>query len=134
MPAVCWVYKRDNVYLLDRAGEFAYGLSYNDEEHKLIAVDKFSDFIMENSKHNKVVLITTKKRYDDYREVLPNPKNQVMDCGFVMVEFAPLIAQKTLAGGPYQEAICVSRTIKNSSDAAMRAAVNGYDLFFLFNS
>jgi len=75
MPAVCWVYKRDNVYLLDRAGEFAYGLSYNDEEHKLIAVDKFSDFIMENSKHNKVVLITTKKRYDDYREVLPNPKN-----------------------------------------------------------
>jgi hypothetical protein len=23
---------------------------------------------------------------------------------------------------------------KNSSEAAMRAAVNGYDLFFLFNS
>jgi hypothetical protein len=88
MPAVCWVYRRDNIYLLGRAGEFAYGLSYNGQEHKLIAVEKFSDFVRENSKHNKVVLITTKRLYDDYRKVLPSPDNEVVDCGFVMVEFA----------------------------------------------
>jgi 4-amino-4-deoxy-L-arabinose transferase len=88
MPSVCWVYKRDNVYLLERAGEFAYGLSYNGEGYKLIAVEKFSDFVRENSKHSKVVLITTKRLYDDYRKALPSPDNEVVDCGFVMVEFA----------------------------------------------
>jgi 4-amino-4-deoxy-L-arabinose transferase len=108
-PAICWFYKRDNVYLLGRAGEFAYGLSYDGAEHRLFTIEKFIDFVKQNSKHNQVVLITTEKRYDDYREMLPSPKNEVMDCGFVMAEFAPLIAQKTIAGGPYQEAIRVSR-------------------------
>jgi 4-amino-4-deoxy-L-arabinose transferase len=91
MPAVCWFYKRDNVYLLGRAGEFAYGLSFDEAGHKLITIEKFSDFIRQNSKHNKVVLITTKKRYDDYSKLLPNSKNEVMDSGFLMFEFASQI-------------------------------------------
>ncbi len=85
--AVCWFYQRDDVYLLDRAGEFKYGAGYKDANHKVLTKEEFADFVTHKAKGRKVVLFTNKKLYDYYREWLPNPANEVQEDGFVMAVF-----------------------------------------------
>ena len=108
-PAVCWFYQRDDIYVLDRSGEFTYGFSYDDAEHKLVAIDKFADFIIHNSKGRTIVLITRNKRFESYHRMLPNPTNELREGGFVIAEFAPPIAPLTVTASFKQEATCVLR-------------------------
>jgi 4-amino-4-deoxy-L-arabinose transferase len=86
-PAVCWFYRRNDIYLLNNPGEFAYGLSYNDAEHRLIPINEFSNFIEQNSNGNKTMLITSLKRYDGYKHTLPEPKRAISNNGFIMLEY-----------------------------------------------
>ena len=103
-PAVCWFYKRDDVYMLDRAGEFTYGFSYDGTKHKLVALEEFAAFIKQNSKGREVVLITSEKRYKSYHKMLPNPANEVREYGFVMAEFASTItAEQTFTTRPAEK-------------------------------
>jgi len=86
--AVCWSYKRNDVRLLGRAGEFAYGLAYDDSKHRLLDIDQFKDLITTDSGEERIALITSTKRYVEYRQMLPKPVFEDIDYGFVFAEFA----------------------------------------------
>jgi len=108
-PAVCWFYQRDDVYMLDRTGEFTYGFSYDDAASRPIATDELADFIKRNFLGKAVVLITREERYESYHKVLPVPANEVREYDFVMAEFASTITtEQTFATGPAEKEICVS--------------------------
>jgi 4-amino-4-deoxy-L-arabinose transferase len=88
-PAVCWSYKRSNVFLLNNPGEFAYGMEYDDTTKKrLLNIDQLRELITKNSGKKSTVLITSTKRYIEYKQELPKPVFEKMDCGFVFAEFA----------------------------------------------
>jgi len=89
-PAVCWFYKRADIYILDRPGEFDYGLNYKGAEKRLIPVEEFPDFITQKLKYGaSVALVTRQTRYDEYAERLPKPLFEQSGDGFVLAEFAP---------------------------------------------
>ncbi len=98
-PAVCWSYKRTDVSILDRTGEFTYGLSYDESSKKppLLSFDRktrgleisqLTKLLAEYTGTENVVLITTAKRYIEYCQQLPKPAYETSEGGFVFIEFA----------------------------------------------
>ena len=88
-PAVCWFYKRNDVYLFGRTGEFEYGLSYKDESGRLIDRSGFETFMQKHANGAKVLLITTEKNYAEYRKEMPTPLHEEFGDGFVIAEYEP---------------------------------------------
>ncbi len=87
-PAVCWCYKRTDVFLIDRGGELTYGLKYKDSKQRLLDIDKFKMLINEAKENKLVTLITSARRYDEYKCELPRPVFKDDRCGFVFAQFA----------------------------------------------
>jgi len=88
-PAVCWSYKRSDVLLLINPGEFAYGLAYDDlSKHRLLDIDQLQELISKDTGGEHTILITSTKRYMEYKQQLPKPVFENIDCGFVFAEFA----------------------------------------------
>ena len=79
--AVCWVYKRNNVALLDSAGELSYGLNYNDS--RLLTINKFNKL----SKEKKIILIVNTKKYLKYKNKLSKPFIEDIDGKFVFAHW-----------------------------------------------
>jgi 4-amino-4-deoxy-L-arabinose transferase len=70
--AVCWYLKRDDVYLVDDAGEFKYGLEHEKvSSHRLLNVADASEFIQNH--RGKVVLIADMDAYSHWQTFLPKP-------------------------------------------------------------
>ena len=88
-PTVCWCYKRTDVLLIDRGGELTYGLKCKDSKQRLLDIDQFKKLIDSNSGRGYIALITSKKRYTEYRRFLPEPIFEDINSGFVFVEFIP---------------------------------------------
>jgi len=88
-PAVCWFYKRNDVYLFESIGEFEYGLSYVDGKNRRIESSGFETFMQQHANGENVVLITTEKRYADYKKELPTPLHEEFGDGFVLAEYEP---------------------------------------------
>jgi 4-amino-4-deoxy-L-arabinose transferase len=90
-PAVCWCYKRTDVNLIDRAGEFAYGLSVNEAtKSRLLSIKQFKELIAGNLNEKSVVLITSDKRYDEYSRQFPKPVFKESYGNFVFAQFATI--------------------------------------------
>jgi len=85
--SVCWVYKRSDVFVLDRPGELAYGLSYDDSKNRLLDIESLNGLITGNAAEKAVVLITSRKRYCQYKSKLPEPVFEGSDDNFVFAEF-----------------------------------------------
>jgi 4-amino-4-deoxy-L-arabinose transferase len=92
-PAVCWFYKRSDVHLFESIGELEYGLSYTDAAGRLIDRSGFKTFMQQHANGEKVVLITTEKRYADYKKALSSPLQEEYDDGFVLAEYEPCPAK-----------------------------------------
>ncbi|MBN2686102.1 MAG: phospholipid carrier-dependent glycosyltransferase [Pontiellaceae bacterium] len=73
--AMCYVYKRDDVYLFSRMGEFDYGLSYPDSQQRFIDSYSLGDFILQRGAHRVVVCIKSRPN-DPIRAQLPKPSYQ----------------------------------------------------------
>lgn len=86
-PSVCWCYKRTDVLLIDRGGELTYGLGYDDSKQRLRDIEQFKKLIDRNSGRVCIALITSAKRYAEYRRFLPKPIFENINSGFVFVEF-----------------------------------------------
>jgi 4-amino-4-deoxy-L-arabinose transferase len=86
-PTVCWCYKRTDVLLIDRSGELTYGLGYDDSKQRLLDIDQFKKLIDNSSRKGDIALITSRKRYREYRQLLPKPIFEDMNSGFVFAEF-----------------------------------------------
>ena len=91
-PAVCFCYKRSDVFIVDRGGEFTYGLRYDDSKQRQLDVDEFgsrdSGLDPQSTNDETRVLITSMKRYAEYRKKLPKPIFEDIDRNFVFAEFA----------------------------------------------
>lgn len=86
--AVCWFYKRNDIYLLNGAGELDYGLKYDDSKHRLLTVGQFKKLIEGDQGKKGVILITKTKDYVRYRPMLPKPVYEDISGCFAFVWFA----------------------------------------------
>jgi len=86
-PIVCWSYRRTDVFLIDRGGELAYGLRYGDSMQRLLDINQFKKLISETIGKGRVALITSTKRYSEYKLLLPKPVFEDIDSDFVFAEF-----------------------------------------------
>lgn len=73
MGAVCWFYKRDDVYLLEGGGEVSYGLSFEDAKHRSLNLKQFKDLVVQNAEKGRVVLIAKSRKYMRWKQNLPEP-------------------------------------------------------------
>ncbi len=87
IPAVCWFCRRSDIYLLGGTGEFEYGLNYPDDAAMQIELTEFQDFLAALPPGKRVVLIMRQARYDNYRQVLPEPAEVVQGNGFALAQF-----------------------------------------------
>ncbi len=86
-PAVCWCYKRTDVFLVGRGGELTYGLRYDDSRQRLLDIDQFEKLIETSTGKECIALVTRTKWYAEYRRQLPKPVFEDIDRGFVFAEF-----------------------------------------------
>lgn len=70
--SLCYVYKRDDVYVFRNAGELRYGLSFPDSEHRLLDVQKLKNLIHQRGS-KRVVLVLKSRPTDPMRAELPKP-------------------------------------------------------------
>ncbi len=86
--AICWFYKRTDVYLLLDGGELNYGLSYADSEHRVLYPSQLQELVS----HGKpAVLITKAKTYRRYRHFIPTPAFKDIRDGFVFAQFSGIL-------------------------------------------
>lgn len=65
----CFFLERDDVYLFDSRGEFEYGLSYPDAEHRLMTLDRFDGMVRDRARTKPLVVILDHEHYlerEDY--------------------------------------------------------------------
>jgi 4-amino-4-deoxy-L-arabinose transferase len=84
---VCWSYKRDDIYLFFNAGEFRYGLGYDDSKHRLLTIDRLLAMINDVPKKHPVTIITQTNRYLHYRDMIPKPLFEDIGPCFVFAQF-----------------------------------------------
>jgi len=89
MGAVCWFYKRNDVYLLEGGGEVSYGLDYEDAEYRSLNLTQFRDFILKKAEKGHVVLIAKSRKYERWKENLPEPlyEDTSGKGGYVFVQY-----------------------------------------------
>jgi 4-amino-4-deoxy-L-arabinose transferase len=74
ITAVCWYFRRNNVYLLHGGGELDYGLAYPDASHRLIDIKSIAGFIKEN--RGRTVLIGRMRNLKRWKGQLPDPDSR----------------------------------------------------------
>ena len=88
LRAVCWFFKRDDAKVLEKAGEFTYGLKHDDNRPgKFLSVAAFKDTIRENAGKRPVILVLTREHYGNYKDQLPAPVFTDADNHFVFVVY-----------------------------------------------
>jgi 4-amino-4-deoxy-L-arabinose transferase len=73
MGAVCWFYKRNDVYLLGGGGELSYGLHYEDAKHLSLNLEQFKGLIVKTAGKEELVLVARSEKYARWKHRLPEP-------------------------------------------------------------
>ena len=89
MGAVCWFYKRNDVYLLEGGGEMSYGLHYEDAKHRSLNLERFKGLIGKTAGKENVVLIAKSEKYARWKHYLPEPmfEDSSGKGGYVFVQY-----------------------------------------------
>ena len=69
--AVCWFYKRNDVYLLAGGGELMYGLKYVDSKDRLLTIDRFNTLVKRYP--GRIVAVFNFRKYQSLKGKLPKP-------------------------------------------------------------
>jgi len=85
--AVCWAYRRDDVYMFREPGELEYGLRYDDAKHRLLTDESLGDLVARQENRGGVLFIYQAGRYDDTLEQLPPIRQQDLDRDVQFVRF-----------------------------------------------
>lgn len=72
LRAVCWFYRRSDVFQLGAGGELSYGFGYPDGTPRLLDEAQFTRLIRGHKK-GRVVLVGKSKHYRNWKEKLPPP-------------------------------------------------------------
>jgi len=88
--AVCWFFKRNDVYLLDSLGELEYGIGYEDSRQRALDIDGFNRLVTEHCRKGKVVLIGELRDLETYwGHHIPQPRFEGENAKFFYAEFGP---------------------------------------------
>jgi len=71
--AVCWFFKRNDVYFLENCGELKYGIGYEDSKYRMLNLQDFKALIASNP--GKVLLIISDERFDSLQKNFPTPSH-----------------------------------------------------------
>ena len=71
LKAVCWYYKRSDVFLTGSTGELTYGIQYPDSSHRWLGLDEINELINERS--GKLVIVARTRSYKKWKPELPSP-------------------------------------------------------------
>ncbi|MBU4262544.1 MAG: phospholipid carrier-dependent glycosyltransferase [Proteobacteria bacterium] len=71
VQAACWYYKRNDIYMVESAGELEYGLEYDQSGSRLLKLKEVSRLIAEHP--GRSVLIASVKHYENWKKFLPAP-------------------------------------------------------------
>lgn len=93
--SLCWFFRRNDVYLLAKAGEYEYGLSCTDAEPRLVEIGRIYEFLEKRLPDTSIVLFAKQSFYDRHQTRWPRPAFEIRGCGFVMAEYAPTLATPT---------------------------------------
>ena len=86
--AVCWFFKRDDVKVLEKPGEFTYGLKHDpNKPGKFLSVHALKELIRENAGKRPVILVLIQDHYKDYTDQLPAPIFMDNDNHFVFTVY-----------------------------------------------
>jgi 4-amino-4-deoxy-L-arabinose transferase len=72
LRAVCWYYRRSDVYQLGGGGELSHGLRYPDGRGRLLNAARFADLVKTHPR-GRVVLVGKAKHYRKWKTKLPPP-------------------------------------------------------------
>ncbi|MFH1491703.1 MAG: phospholipid carrier-dependent glycosyltransferase [Pseudomonadota bacterium] len=89
VTAVCWFYKRSDVYVVENPGELSYGLEHEGAKHRLLDMKQFRTLILKNQGTGRVTLFARGKTYKRWRQELPEPlfEERSSNDGFVLAKF-----------------------------------------------
>uniref|UniRef100_UPI000AFF688B phospholipid carrier-dependent glycosyltransferase n=1 Tax=Desulfosarcina cetonica TaxID=90730 RepID=UPI000AFF688B len=71
--AVCWFYRRSDVFLLGRPGELAYGLAASPENRRRGLDESQFQTLIKRHAAGQVVLVGKAKHYRKWKKMLPSP-------------------------------------------------------------
>lgn len=89
-PALCWYFNRNDIFLIQESGEFAYGLSYPDAAGRYFSLKDFNTFLKQRTGTERVLLILREAAYERWKDRLPEPESIQRRNGFVMAEYLPV--------------------------------------------
>ena len=89
LGAVCWFYKRSDIYLLEGGGEATYGLSYEDAKHRSLDLNRLKDMITKTAGKEHLVLVAKSDKYTRWKPDLPKPIYEASSGkgGYVFVQY-----------------------------------------------
>ncbi len=90
--ALCYEYKRDDVYLAGRMGEFEYGLTFPEAEHRYLELPQIDTLIRERGSH-RVVLVFKASQGRYVKEQLPPPDYEVQRVNIWLAVYEAKTAQ-----------------------------------------
>ncbi|MCG6879929.1 MAG: phospholipid carrier-dependent glycosyltransferase [Deltaproteobacteria bacterium] len=86
--ALCWFYKRNNVYLLEKSGELGYGVRHDpNQPSRFLTLKDFGAMVKDHSLKERVILVVEEDRYSRYEKLLPHPRFLDRADGFVFAEY-----------------------------------------------
>jgi 4-amino-4-deoxy-L-arabinose transferase len=83
--AVCWFFKRSDLFFLESCGELKYGIKYEDSKHRMLDLKGLLKLIRTRS--GKVLLIISAERYEKIEERIPVPRHLDSNGRMVMAWF-----------------------------------------------
>jgi 4-amino-4-deoxy-L-arabinose transferase len=87
MSAACWVYKRQDIFLLEWSGELEYGLSYKDTSQRYIQMVHFKKMVYTETGQGRIVLIADTNFYEHFGKSMPKPIYEDHYGEFVFAQF-----------------------------------------------
>ncbi len=87
--AVCWFYRRTDVFLINGQGEYEYGLGYADSRHRFLEPAEFKNLIARSTDKRCIGLIMSEKRFRDLAPRVPPPAAQSAGDDLVFARFTP---------------------------------------------
>ena len=89
--AICWTYKRNNLFIVGKPGELNYGLKYDDSKDRLLNLEQLRELIDKTPDKKHIVIITHTRRYQDYQHLLPEPEIKDIGSSFTFAKYKRLI-------------------------------------------
>ncbi|MDA3896419.1 MAG: phospholipid carrier-dependent glycosyltransferase [Desulfobacteraceae bacterium] len=85
IKAVCWYYKRTDVFLMGSTGELTYGVQYPDSAKRLLDLDKLNELISKNP--GNLVFVARMNNFEKWESDLPKPVFADVNGKFVFAMF-----------------------------------------------